>query len=79
MARAGGAQVDVTIRIDRGEAGRLDAIVRALQAAGLEQVERHDRFLIVNGRIPADRLDALGRIEGVASVREDRSYRPQSR
>ena len=70
-------KVDVTIRIDKGAAGRLDEIVRALKQRGLDRVESHARFLVVNGSASADALDTLRAVEGVASVRKDQSYKPQ--
>ena len=69
--------VDVTIRIDQAHAGRLDEIVRALKACGLDRVESHARFMIVNGCVSADALDDLRKVEGVASVRKDETYRTQ--
>lgn len=70
-------KVDVTIRIDPSEVSRLDDIVQALKARGLDRVERHERFMIVNGSIDADAVAALRTVGGVASVREDRTYKPQ--
>jgi hypothetical protein len=72
-------KVDVTIRIETAQAGRLDEIVRALVASGLDRVESHARFMIVNGCVSAEAFDALRKVEGVASVRKDDTYRPQSR
>jgi len=71
--------IDVTIRIDKAQAGRIDEIVRALVACGLNRVESHARFMIVNGCVSADALDALRKVEGVASVRKDQTYRTQPR
>jgi len=48
--------VDVTIRIETAQAGRLDEIVRALVASGLDRVESHARFMIVNGCVSAGAL-----------------------
>jgi hypothetical protein len=72
-------KVDVTIRIETAQAGRLDEIVRALVASGLDRVESHARFMIVNGCVSAGSLEALRKVEGVASVRKDETYRTQSR
>jgi hypothetical protein len=69
--------VEVTIRIDKGHAGPFDDVVRALKAAGLRSVEAHERLGMVNGAIAADGLDDLRGVSGVASVREDKTYRPQ--
>jgi len=69
--------VDVTVRIDQDKAHRLDDIVRALKACGLDRVESHARFMIVNGCVSADALDDLRKVEGVASVRKDETYRTQ--
>ena len=71
-------KIDVTIRIDKSKAPRLEQIVDALKSCGLEQVESHERFMIVNGSINADALDALRGVEGVASVRKDISYKAQA-
>jgi len=71
--------IDVTIRIDKAQAGRMDEIVRALMACGLDRVEPHARFLVVNGCISADALEALRKVEGVASVRKDQTYKAQPR
>jgi hypothetical protein len=68
--------VGVTIRIEKDQSGRLDEIVRALKAAGLRNVETHERFGMLNGQASADRLDDLRAVAGVASVREDTTYRP---
>ncbi len=70
--------VEVTIRLDRSQSGRMGEIVHALEALGLCQTVRHDRFAIVNGSVGADRLDALRGVAGVASVREDQTYRTQA-
>jgi hypothetical protein len=72
-------KIDVTIRIDMAEAGRLDEIVQALKARGLDRVESHARFMIVNGSVRADALDALRDVKGVASVRQDQTYKAQGR
>jgi len=71
-------KVDVTIRIDTAQAGRLDEIVRALVASGLDRVESHARFMIVNGCVSAGSLDALRKVEGVASVRTGETYRTRT-
>jgi len=71
-------KVDVTIRIDTAQAARLDEIVRALVASGLDRVESHARFMIVNGCVSAGSLDALRKVEGVASVRKDETYRTRT-
>jgi hypothetical protein len=70
--------VDVTIRVDKASAERLDAIVRALEASGLRDVDVHQRFLVINGSTAAERVSELRAIEGVASVREDQTYKAQT-
>jgi hypothetical protein len=72
-------KVDVTIRIDKAAAGRMDEIIGALKARGLDRVESHARFMIVNGSVQADALDALRDVKGVASVRKDQTYKAQAR
>lgn len=71
------ASIDVTVRIDKAHAARMDEIVRSLKARGLGSVEAHVRFMIVNGRVNPARIDDLKAIEGVAGVRADRRYRAQ--
>lgn len=65
---------DVTIRIAQAKSEKLDEIVGALEQLGLADVQCHARFMMVNGRIDAGKLDALRDVEGVESVREDRQY-----
>lgn len=77
MGQPSSPKVEVTIRIEKAEAGHFDEIVRALGQAGLAEVQPHPRFLIVNGAIGQAKLDALQRVPGVASVRVDQRYRPQ--
>ena len=72
-------KIDVTIRIEKGDAARMREIVSALKGSGLDNVECHERFMIVNGTASADALDALRRVKGVASVRPDQSYKIQLR
>jgi hypothetical protein len=72
-------KVDVTIRIEKADAARMDDIIRALKARGLDRVESHARFMIVNGSVRADALDALREVKGVASVRQDQTYKTQAR
>jgi hypothetical protein len=78
MAKDTSDIVEVTIRIDTAQAGRLDEIVQALIASGLDRVESHARFMIVNGCVSAGSLDALRKVKGVASVRKDETYRTQT-
>jgi len=70
-------KVDVTIRIEKADVERFDEIVQALQQEGLADLQPHKRFGIVNGSVSADRMEALGRIRGVASVRKDQVYKAQ--
>lgn len=72
-------KVDVTIRIEKSDQDRMDEIVEALKGGGLDRVESHKRFMIVNGSVSADALDALRRVKGVASVRKDSTYKTQTR
>ena len=72
-----GTTVELTVRIAKASAGQLDEIVRALEASGLSNLDVHKRLLMINGTAPADAVDALRAIEGVASVRADSTYRTQ--
>jgi hypothetical protein len=69
--------IDVTIRIDARDAERFDEIVRALETSGLQKADVHRRFLTLNGSVAADRVADLRAIDGVASIREDRTYKTQ--
>ncbi|TYO66963.1 hypothetical protein FXV83_09200 [Bradyrhizobium hipponense] len=72
-------KVDVTIRIEKSEQNRMDEIVDALKVSGLDDVESHKRFMIVNGSVNADGLDDLRKVKGVASVHQDSTYKTQKR
>lgn len=71
-------KIDVTIRIEKSHADRIDEIVDALKGKGLTDVESHARFMVVSGRVEVCMFDELRRVKGVASVREDRTYKLQS-
>lgn len=71
-------KVDVTIRIDKADADRMDEIVRALEERGLHRVEAHRNLMIVNGSVDAAGLEALRQVKGVMSVRPDRTYKAQN-
>lgn len=77
MAAEEAKGVDVTVRIDKADLGRFDEIVQALQNEGLADLQPHKRFGIVNGRVGPERMDALSRVRGVASVRRDQAYKAQ--
>jgi hypothetical protein len=66
--------VAVTIRIDPSQADRLDQIVDTLKKEGLASVEVHRRFMIINGQISVDHIQAIGAVAGVMSVRLDQTY-----
>ena len=70
--------VDVTIRLNKDTADRLDDIVRALETSGLRNPDVHRRFLIVNGSVGAELIDELRTVEGVASVKKDQTYKAQA-
>ena len=67
----------MTVLLARDHGGHTDEVVGALEAAGLASIQRHDRFLIVSGSIPLEKLVALRSVGGVASVRQDRVYKVQ--
>lgn len=71
-------KIPVTIRIERAETDRLGQIVDDLKTHGLESVETHERFMIVNGNANSSSLDGLRSVKGVASVREDSVYKTQA-
>ena len=55
----------------------MDEIIEALKGGGLDHVESHKRFMIVNGSVNADAVEALRSVKGVASVRKDITYKAQ--
>ena len=77
MTDRGYGRIDVTVRLDKAHTQRFEAIVQELERRGLAQVEKHQRFMVVNGSVPAAGVDALRSVEGVAEVREDRVYKTQ--
>jgi hypothetical protein len=70
-------KVNVTIRIEKQRSTSFGEIVQDLRTAGLTDVATHQRLLVVNGSVANDRIDDLRNIDGVASVREDATYKPQ--
>jgi hypothetical protein len=65
-------QVSVTVGADHRES--LDGVVENLRASGLQVEQVLGTLGIVTGSAPADALDALRGVEGVASVDEQLSY-----
>ncbi|WP_245323655.1 hypothetical protein [Bradyrhizobium shewense] len=57
----------------------MDEIVDALKVSGLDDVESHKRFMIVNGSVNPDGLDELRKVKGVVSVHQDSAYKTQKR
>jgi len=70
-------KVDVTVRIDKAASRRFDEIVESLKMHGLTDLQPHKRFMIVNGRISAERVSQLSDVAGVVSVRKDQIYKAQ--
>ena len=76
MKPASGDIVDVTITLDlKAGQDRLNEVFRQLQARGLTDAVLRARLGIVNGSVPADKIEALGKVPGVVSVRKDKTYR----
>ena len=71
------AKVNVTIRVDKQLSAQFSDVLEDLKTMGLTDVAAHERFLMVNGSVSSDRIDDLKNIQGVASVREDQTYKPQ--
>ena len=76
MAKTPADTVDITIRIEKSHAERLDEIVQALESSGVSNLDVHRRFLIVNGSVASDLINTIQKIDGVASVRKDQTYKP---
>ena len=64
--------VSVTVGDDHRES--LDGVVESLQASGMEVEQVLGTLGIVTGSAPADALDALRGVEGVASVDEQLTH-----
>ena len=79
MESAPGIQTAVTVRIKPDYDLRMEDVVAGLKAAGLKNVEPRPRFSIVSGDVDIRRLSDLSSVEGVASVREDQTYKAQDR
>lgn len=74
MTRDTSDTINVTVRLERDQANRMDEIVQDLEKLGLSDIERRVRFGMVNGSVKAERIEALRKVKGVASVREDQVY-----
>jgi hypothetical protein len=66
-------QVSVTVGDDSRQS--LDGVVENLRASGLQVEQVLGTLGIVTGSAPADALDALRGVEGVASVDEQLTHR----
>jgi hypothetical protein len=69
------SKIGVVVRVDKQHASEFTTIVSRLQTAGLDNVEKRDRFLMVHGDVEAEKLPHLRQTDGVASVREEQSYK----
>jgi tRNA-dihydrouridine synthase len=78
MASEPPRKVDVTIRIDKTDGAKLDDIARALESSGVTNLEVHKRLMMISGSVARHAIDALRKIAGVASVREDQQYKTQA-
>lgn len=64
----------VSVTVGDGHRESLDGVVESLRASGLEVDQVLGTLGIVTGSAPADALDALRGVEGVASVDEQLTH-----
>jgi hypothetical protein len=64
----------VSVTVGDGHRESLDGVVESLRASGLEVEQVLGTLGIVTGSAPADALDALRGLEGVASVDEQLTH-----
>jgi hypothetical protein len=64
----------VSVTVDDGHQESLDGVVENLRARGLEVEQVLGSLGIVTGSAPAESLDALRGVEGVASVDEQLTH-----
>jgi hypothetical protein len=65
----------VSVTVDDGHQESLDGVVESLRAQGMEVEQVLGSLGIVTGSAPAESLDALRGVEGVASVDEQLTHR----
>lgn len=71
------ADVDVTVVVEKERTDELPAVVERLESLGMKGVAKRERFGIVQGTIEESKLPEVGRVDGVKSVRQDRTYKAQ--
>ena len=64
----------VSVTVDDGHRDSLDGVVESLRASGMEVEQVLGTLGMVTGSAPADALDTLRGVEGVASVDEQLTY-----
>jgi hypothetical protein len=65
----------VSVTVDDGHQQSMDGVVESLRAHGMEVEQVLGSLGIVTGSAPAEALDALRGVEGVASVDEQLTHR----
>jgi hypothetical protein len=68
-------EIEVTIRIEKDQAGSIDEIAGRLEALGLRNAARFERLRTICGRLDAERLSEARSVPGVASIRKDSRFR----
>jgi hypothetical protein len=66
------ASIDVSVAIDDANLTRFDAVVRQARRAGLRTNQVLKEIGVVTGSIEADKLPALRKVKGIASVEINR-------
>ena len=66
--------IEITVRMEGQPAEGFEAFAAKLGALGLRDIERRDRFLMILGRGPAGLMDVIGRLPGVAAVRQSKEF-----
>jgi len=67
--------VPVTVVVDAAHGPAIDVLAHRLRAEGMQVEQVLRRLGTVTGTVPEDRLPALERLEGVASVERQHRYR----
>jgi hypothetical protein len=62
------SMVEVVVSIDKQDPQSISAVSQRLRAAGMQIDESMEAIGTVTGRIPSERLEELGHIEGVAHI-----------
>jgi hypothetical protein len=68
------ADLNLVILVDRDKRKQIDAVAENLSKAGLQVDRKMSLTGVISGKAPAEKLESLRKVEGVAELREESVY-----